>query len=100
MKVRINSTWARIILPNRKKNKPPRYARTAHYNIITHLPGIKTIIECWSLFIPDNDIQEIVTCTIIYLSKIRINYEKERDVLNTSVDEMRALAMCNGNNKD
>jgi len=36
-----------------KKNPPPRNTRTAHYNIITHLPGVKsharnakTIIEC------------------------------------------------------
>lgn len=81
-----------------KKNPPPRNTRTAHCNIITHLPGVKpharnakTIIESWSLFFPDNVIQEIVTCTNIYLTKIRINYGRERDVLDTSVEEMRAL---------
>jgi len=42
------------------KNPPPRNTRTAHCNIITHLPGVKphaqnakTIIESWSLFFPD-----------------------------------------------
>ncbi|CAI6359412.1 unnamed protein product [Macrosiphum euphorbiae] len=81
-----------------KKNPPPRNTRTAHCNIITHLPGVKpharnakTIIESWSLFFPDNVIQEIVTCTNIYLTKIRINYGRERDVLDTSVVEIRAL---------
>ncbi|KAL4153896.1 hypothetical protein QTP88_001729 [Uroleucon formosanum] len=54
-----------------KKNPPPRNTRTAHCNIITHLPGVKpharnakTIIESWSLFFPDNVIQEIVTLEI------------------------------------
>jgi len=81
-----------------KKNPPLRNTRTAHYNIITHLPGVKpharnakTIIECWSLFFPDNVIQEIVTCTNIYLTNVRINYGRERDVLDTSVEEMQAL---------
>jgi hypothetical protein len=81
-----------------KKNPPPRNIRTAHCNIITHLPGVKpharnakTIIESWSLFFSDNVIQEIVTYTNIYLTKIRINYGRERDVLDTSVVEMRAL---------
>jgi len=56
-----------------------------------HARNSKTIIECWSLFFPDNVIQEIVKCTNIYLTKIRINYGRERDVLDTSVEEMRAL---------
>jgi len=75
-----------------KINPFPHNICTAQHNIITHLPGVKphvrnakTILECWSLFFPENVIQEIVTFTNIYLAQIRLNYEGKRVVLDTSV---------------
>jgi len=53
--------------------------------------NLKTILDCWSLFFPDNVIQEIVTCTNIYLAKIKLNNERERDVLDTSVEKMQTM---------
>jgi len=77
---------------------PPRNVRTPHRNIVTHLPGVKsaaknakTIIHSWELFFPNDCLQEITTCTNIYLAKIRDNYQRDKDVLDTDVEEIRAL---------
>lgn len=77
---------------------PPRNVRTLRRNIVTHLPGVKlaaknakTIIHSWELFFPDDCLQEITTCTNIYLAKIRDNYQRSKDVLDTDIDEIRAL---------
>lgn len=58
---------------------PPLNVRTRSHNIISQVPGVKrcakdakSIIYCWSLFFPDTVIEEIVTCTNIYLAKIRV----------------------------
>jgi hypothetical protein len=42
-------------------------------------------------FFPNDCLQEITTCTNIYLSKISDNYQRDKDVLDTDVDEIRAL---------
>lgn len=77
---------------------PPRNVRTPQRNIVTHLPGVKsaaknakTIIHSWELFFPNDCLQEITTCTNIYLAKIRDNYQRDKDVLDTDVEEIRAL---------
>lgn len=77
---------------------PPLNVRTRSHNIILHLPGVKryakdakSIVDCWSLFFPDTVIEEIVSCTNIYLAKIRVKYQREKDVLDTNIIEIKAL---------
>lgn len=77
---------------------PPRNVRTLQRNIVTHLPGVKTvaknaktIFHSWELFFPDDCLQEITTFTNMCLAKIRDNYQRDKDVLDTDIDEIRAL---------
>lgn len=85
-------------ITKRNIDGPPLNVRTRSHNIILHLPGVKrcakdakSIVDCWSLFFPDTVIEEIVNCTNIYLAKIRIKYQREKDVLDTNIIEIKAL---------
>lgn len=51
----------------------------------------KSIIDCWKLFFSDMVIDEIVKCTNVYLTKIRTNFRRERDCLNKTREEIKAL---------
>lgn len=58
---------------------------------MSQLPGVKrvardakSITDYWKLFFPDSVIDEIVKCTDIYLAKIRSNFQRERDCLDTT----------------
>lgn len=78
---------------------PPRSnIRTLRQNIVTHLPGVKSIAkkaktarECWELYFPQNMVEHIVTCTNIYLAKLRPKYQRERDCRDTNPTEIYAL---------
>lgn len=77
---------------------PSLNVRTRSHNIVSQVPGVRrcaknamSIIDCWSLFFPDIVIEEIVTYTNIYLAKIRVKYQREKDVLDTTLDEIKAL---------
>jgi hypothetical protein len=81
-----------------KESCTPSNSRTLRRNIVLHLPGVKrvardakSIIDCWKLFFPDMVIDEIVKCTNIYLTKIRTNFQRERDCLDTTREEIKAL---------
>lgn len=80
------------------KNSPSSNVRTRRHNIISQLPGVtrvakkaKTALDCWKLFFPDNAIMDIVECTNKYLAKIRVNYQNDKDVLDTTKEEIDAL---------
>lgn len=81
-----------------RKNKFPANVRTRSCNIITHLPGPKceardrkNEIEIFALFFDDNMLRTIVTCTNIYIDKIRGNFSRERDAKHTDVLEIQAF---------
>lgn len=42
-------------------------------------------------FSPEDCLQEITTCNNLYLAKIRDNYQRDKDVLDTDVNEILAL---------
>lgn len=74
-----------------KESCTPSNSRTLRRNIVLHLPGVKrvardakSIIDCWMLFFPDMVIN-------IYLTKIRTNFQQERDCLDTTREEIKAL---------
>lgn len=76
----------------------PRNVKTLQRNIVIHLPGVKsvakyakTIIYSRELFIPNDGLQEFTTRTDSYLATICDNYQRDKDVLDTDVDEIRAL---------
>lgn len=80
------------------KHAPSQRRRRLARNIVVHLPGVKgearnatTILEAWSLFFPDVVIEEITKHTNIRLRKIRQNYNRESDVIDTNVEEIKAL---------
>ncbi|KAL5239115.1 hypothetical protein ACI65C_006525 [Semiaphis heraclei] len=67
---------------------PSNKIRTRRRNIVLHLPGVKrvardavSILDCWKLYFPNSDIDNIVKCTNIYLDKLRQNYSNQRNEL-------------------
>jgi len=80
------------------KNNPPFNVRTRRHNIVLHLPGVKridkdakSVLDCWKLFFPDTVVIDIVECTNKYLAKIRANYQNNKNVRDTTKEEMDAL---------
>lgn len=78
--------------------QPKRRVRRGRENIITHLPGVKSVakdaktrLECWKLFFPDHIIDNIVKYTNIYLEKMRPFYNRSRDCRETNSTEIFAL---------
>lgn len=80
------------------KNNPPSNVRTRRHNIVLHLPGVKriardakSVLDCWKLFFPDTVVIDIVECTNKYLAKIRANYQNNKNVRDTTKEEIDAL---------
>lgn len=74
--------------------------RTSKANIIKHLSGVKgsakdlyTILDIWKLFFPLPTVQEIVSCTNIYLEKLRTerSYQRATDIHATNVNKIYTL---------
>lgn len=72
--------------------------RTRSHNIVTEAPGPKGMAqsckspsECFELFITDDMIREITTCTNLYIDKISQKYTRERDCKKTDETETKAL---------
>jgi len=64
-----------------KKQKSNIQVRTRSQNIIMHLPDVKPIaknalseLETWSLFINNDMLEHIVTCTNMFINKVVGNY--------------------------
>lgn len=77
---------------------PSNKIRTRRRNIVLHLPGVKrvardavSILDCWKLYFPNSDIDNIVKCTNIYLDKLRQNYSNQSNLRETSNIEINAL---------
>lgn len=81
------------------KNPPPRNRRRLRSNIISHLPGVKTIaktaktvFEVWNLFFDSQILDEIVRCTNVFIEKrLRPNYDRDRDAKTTDLIEIKAI---------
>nr|CAI5839665.1 unnamed protein product [Callosobruchus analis] len=82
------------------KNKKPRVnVRTRSHNIITHLPGSRGVAkqarsetECVKLFPNGDEIVNLISIyTNIYITRIRDNYDREKDARLTDQIEIRAL---------
>lgn len=80
-------------------NPPSQWVRTDKANIVIHLPGVKgsaknvdNIVDAWKLFFPLSTVEEIVTCTKIYLEKLRVKGSYQAtDAHNTNLNEIHAL---------
>nr|CAD7448548.1 unnamed protein product [Timema bartmani] len=77
---------------------PPASRRRRQRNIVIHPPGVKrtaqhakTVYESWCLFFPDNVLEDIVRYTNDRLRKLRTNYTRESDVVDSNIDEIKAL---------
>lgn len=78
-------------VPLKSKRKGPE-------NIITRLPGVigdakkaETPAECWNYFFTEAMIDIIVKYTNQYIEGIRGNFNRDRDVRNTDVTEVKAF---------
>lgn len=75
------------------KNPPPRNHRRLRSNIISHLPGVKTIaktaktvFEVWNLFFDSQILDAIVRCSNVFVEKrLRPNYDRDRDAKTTDL---------------
>lgn len=72
--------------------------RTRAHNIITEASGpkgmaktCKSPLECFQLFITDDMIAEITSCTNIYIEKLSHKYARQRDCNKTDEIEIKAL---------
>nr|CAI5826521.1 unnamed protein product [Callosobruchus analis] len=79
-----------------KNKKPPVNVRTRSHNIVTHLPGSRGVASkldqkrnVW--FVDDEIVNLITIYTNIYITRIRDNYDRERDARLTGQIEIRAL---------
>lgn len=81
------------------KYPPPQNVRTRARNIVNiHLPTVKmaakqanTPLDAWLSMIDDSIIDDIVTCTNIYISSVSGQYVRDRDANLTNSDELKAL---------
>lgn len=65
---------------------------------ITRIPGVKpfakkaeSLLECWELFFDDDVINKIVDYTNVYLTSMRMTFDRERDARPTDDVEIKAL---------
>ncbi|CAG5052090.1 unnamed protein product [Parnassius apollo] len=72
--------------------------RTRSQNIMSEAPGPKGMakfskspLECFQLYVTDDMIAEITTCTNTYIEKISSKYARERDCKKTDQTEIEAL---------
>lgn len=98
-----NETTKKFILGRDKTTKwfhdPPNpKVRTKRQNIVIRLPGVKkcakdakTPLDCWSLFIPNETIVQIVYNTNIFLENLRLTNKKKSEIQPTSVEEIQAM---------
>lgn len=83
------------------RRKPNQRTKSPSYNKITEKPGVtnlakdaKTEIDAWNIFFTGPMIKHIVSCTNIYIDKIKTNFARERDVAHTTAREMKGLLGC------
>ena len=50
-----------------------------------------TPLECWELFFTEELLEKIVSHTNQKLKELRVEYARDRDCVDTSVEEIRAL---------
>lgn len=81
--------WAKTPLPE---------TRTRLHNIRSQAFGPKgtaknadSPVWCFELFFDDQILETPVTCTNIYIDRIKVQYRRERDAKKTDLIEMRAL---------
>ena len=81
-----------------RSHPPSTSGRTKKCNIVTNEPGVNSFaknaqspLECWQLYFPDEILNEIVNHTNSRLDQMRSKYNRERDVLATSLDEIKSL---------
>lgn len=72
--------------------------RTRSENIITHLPGpksitknLKSMLDIWHFFIDLDMIRQIVVYTNQHIESVKNNYSRERDAKPTDISEVQAL---------
>lgn len=76
---------------------PPRTRRTADYNLVRRLPGIRRELDIespaasWKLFFSDEILENIVKYTNQRIDKVRPNYTRERDARCTTSTEICAF---------
>jgi hypothetical protein len=79
--------------------EPVRRGRLARRNIILMRVGhvhatardAKTPLDVWGLYFDEEILNEIVFCTNIWIEKNKVIYSRERDCLETSVTEIKAV---------
>lgn len=90
----------KVIEPGTKwyRKPPPLNVRTPARNIVTRLPGVKgaaknalTPLQGWNILFDNDMIDHVVSCTNKYIEKKKNNYARERDAIETSFDEIKAL---------
>lgn len=81
-----------------KKQRPSLNVRTRAHNLIVNLPGCKepargknSMFECLELFLSATIVMIIVSCTNIYISRLKDKFARESDVRETNATEIRAL---------
>lgn len=82
------------------RRKPNQRTKNPSYNKITEKPDVtnlakdaKTEINAWYIFTGPM-IEHIVSCTNIYIDKIKTNFARERDVAHTTAREIKGLLGC------
>lgn len=83
------------------RKKPTQNIRTIQQNLVTEKSGVKGVaknakseIESWEIFFSNPIIETIVKCTNIYIAKVRSNFARDRDALDTNNREIKALIGC------
>lgn len=81
-----------------RKNKLRPNVKISSKNIITRLPGpkgiakeAKTEIDALQLFIDEEIVKLITSCTNAYIEKVKNNFTRERDARPTDETEIKAL---------
>lgn len=81
-----------------RRHCPPKNVRTRSKNLVTHLPGVKRVVQTlktplatWQYFFPENTLQVIVDNTNKYIQDAQDRYSHERDAKTTDIFEIKAL---------
>lgn len=81
-----------------EKQKSNIQVRIRSHNIITHQPGVKPIknnalseLETWLLFINNDMLEHIVTCTNKFINKVAGNYSNIWYVKCTNITELKCF---------
>ncbi|KAE9528810.1 hypothetical protein AGLY_012385 [Aphis glycines] len=83
------------------RKNPTQNIRTIKQNLVTEKSGVKGVaknakseMESWEIFFSNPIIETIVKCTNIYIAKVRCNFSRDRDALDTNNREIKALIGC------